>query len=209
VTAPGPTPSQAPAQPGLPVLEDRRPGPGRLVGFILLFLAVAAGLAVFSAFPWAATPPSVALLKVALKHVSAPAEAGAALSREELERLPRHMRPQGGQSGASGTRRDTIVRVTLDGRPLLEKTYRPSGLRHDGPTFVYEELTVPLGRHVLDAALVETGTVPAEASGTPRPERRIVVDMEVRPGQVFLLELSNRQALTLRQGERSLVTEPR
>jgi hypothetical protein len=33
--------------------------------------------------------------------------------------------------------------------------------------------------------------------------------MEVRPGQVFLLELSNRQALTLRQGERSLVTEPR
>ena len=68
------------------MLEDRRPGPGRLAGFILLFLAVASGLAVFSAFPWAATPPGVALLKVALKHVAAPTETGATLSREELEK---------------------------------------------------------------------------------------------------------------------------
>jgi hypothetical protein len=189
-----------PDAPVLPVLADRRPGPGRLAGFILLFVAVAAGLAVFSAFPWAATPPDVAMLKVAFKHVSASAEAGAALSREELEKLPRHMRPEGGQSGASGTRRDTIVRVTLDGRPLLERTYRPSGLRHDGPTFVYEELSVPLGRHVLEAALVEAGGAPAKSDATSSPERRIVAAVEVEPGQVLLLELSSQQELALRWG---------
>jgi hypothetical protein len=197
----------------LPVLESHRPGPGRLAGFVLLLLAVAAGLAAFSAYPWAASPPGVALLKVAFKHVSAPEERGAALSHEELEKLPRHMRPQGDQTGASGRRRDTTVRVALDGRPLFERTYRPGGLRHDGPTFVYEELTLPLGRHVLDAALVEMSASEEEeeeeAHATSRRERRIVVDVEVRPGQVFLLELSNGHALTLRQGERSLVTEPR
>lgn len=179
-----------------PVLEDRRPGPGRLAGFILLFLAVASGLAAFSAFPWAATPPGVALLKVAFKRVSAPAVAGAALSREELEKLPRHMRPQGGQSGTSGARRDTIVRVTLDGRPILERTYRPSGLRHDGPTFVYEELSVPLGRHVLEAALVEVGEPPGDGDATHR--RRLTADVEVRARQVLLLELSPERTLTLR-----------
>ena len=67
---------------------------------LMVALSVAAGLAVFSAFPWAATPPGAALLKVALKHVAAPMETGTALSQEELEKLPRHMRPPGGQAGA-------------------------------------------------------------------------------------------------------------
>ena len=201
MTATGPLASPAePAAPVVPVLADRRPGPGRLAGFVLLFLAVAAGLAVFSAFPWAATPPGVAMLKVAFKYVSASAESGAALSREELEKLPRHMRPQGGQSGGTGARRDTTLRVTLDGRPVLEKTYRPSGLRHDGPTFVYEELSVPLGRHVIEAALVEALGAPAKGVATSSPERRIVAEAEIESGQVLLLELSTQQELTLRWG---------
>jgi hypothetical protein len=189
-------------EPADPVLENRRPGPYRLVGFVLLFLAVATGLAVFSAYPWAATPPGTALLKVAFKYVAAPAGAGVTLSREELEKLPRHMRPQGGQSSTSGTRRDTTVRVTLDGRLLLQKTYRPGGLRHDGPTFVYEELTVPLGTHFLDATLVEAGAGTAGSEVSPRG-RRIAVEVKVDPGQVFLLELSDRRELTLRQGKQS------
>ena len=193
-----PTPSASPP-PAAPVLEDRRPGPGRFVGFILLFLMVAAGLAVFSAFPWVATPSDVALLKVAFKHVAAPVETSATLSREQLEKLPRHMRPPSGQTGASGTRRDTTVRVTLDGRAILEKTYRPSGLRHDGPTFVYEELTVPLGRHALKATLAErgeSGDDDAHAEGAHR--RRLSADVDAKSRQVLLLELSDRRELTLR-----------
>lgn len=178
------------------MLEDRRPRPGRLAGFVVLFMAVAAGLAIFSSFPWAATPPGAAMLKVAFKHVSTSAEMGAVLSREELEKLPRHMRPQGGQSGASGTRRDTTLRVTLDGRPILGRTYRPGGLRHDGPTFVYEELLLPLGRHVLEAALVEVGEPPGDGGTTHR--RRLTADVEVRARQVLLLELSPERTLTLR-----------
>jgi hypothetical protein len=183
------------------VLEDRRPGPGRRAGFALLFLAVATGLAVFSAFPWAATPPGVALLKVALKHVAAPMETGAALSREELEKLPRHMRPLGGQAGASGPRRDTTVRVAVDGRLVLDRTYRPSGLRGDGPTFVYEEIALVPGLSRFEATMDEAGVSRADA--TARPGRRIVAEMKVEPGQVLLLELSSQQELILRQGGRS------
>jgi hypothetical protein len=200
VTAPDlPASSSRPDGLGLPVLENRRPGPGRLAGFVLLFLAAASGLAVFSAFPWAATPPGVALLKVAFKHVSGLAQTGAALSREELEKLPRHMRPEGGQQGESRGRRDTTVRVTLDGGPVLDKTYRPSGLRGDGPTFVYEELDLPPGRHRLEATLGEAGG-PARGDGRSPPERRLVAEVEVLPGQVLLLELSSQQELALRGG---------
>ena len=201
MTAQDASPSPAPELP-YPMLEDRRPGPGRLVGFVLLFLAVATGLAAFSAYPWAASPPGAALVKVALKHVAAPAGTETALSREELEKLPRHMRPPSGQSGTSGTRRDTKVRVAIDGQPLLEKTYRPSGLRHDGPTFVYEELTLSPGTHVLDATLLEAGAATTEPEA-PQHGRRITVEVKVESGQVFLLELSDQRELVLRQGARS------
>jgi hypothetical protein len=181
-----------------PLLEDRRPGPGRLAGFVGLLLTVASGLAVFSAFPWAASPPGAAVLKVAFKHVAARADAAAVLSREELEKLPRHMRPQGGEGVGTGPRRDTVLRVMLDGRPLLDRSYRPSGLRHDGPTFVYEELPLSPGRYRLEATLAESSRPPARGGAAPAVERRITADVEVRPEQVLLLELSTERELIVR-----------
>ena len=109
-----------PPGPSAPVadLEDRRPGPRQLAGFVALFLAVAAGLAAFSAWPWTASPAGAALLKVAFKHVATHAVEGTALSHEALEKLPKHMRPQSGEAVRSERRRDTVVQVTLDGRRL-------------------------------------------------------------------------------------------
>jgi hypothetical protein len=200
VTAPeSPVPAIASGGAGAPLLEHRRPGAGRLGGFVLLLLTVSAGLAVFSAFPWVATPPGVALLKVALKHVATANDPGVTLSHEELEKLPRHMRPQGGVTGAGGPRRDTTVRVTLDGRAVLERTYRPTGLRGDGPTFVYEEVALRPGRYHLEAFLTEAGG-PGTRRDAPSPlERRFEADVDVTPGRVLLLELSGQQELILRR----------
>jgi hypothetical protein len=169
------------------------------VGFVGLLLGVAVGLAVFSAYPWVATPPDAALLKVSVKHVAAPVAAGAALSHEELEKLPRHMRPVGGQGGESRGRRDTTVRVTLDGRPVLERTYPPSGFRRDGPTFVYEEVVLVPGRHRLEATLAEAGEAPKRGAAAAPLERRLEADVDVASRQVLLLELSSQRELTLRR----------
>lgn len=203
MTAAGPpAPPVRPGMPGRAVLADRRPGPWRLAGFVLLLLGAAAGLAVFSAFPWVASPPEAAVLKIAFKHVAAPAEAGRTLSREELERLPRHMRPETGQGARSRSRRDTTLRVAVDGRAVLERTYRPSGLRGDGPTFVYEELALSPGPHRLEATLTEGGPIRAGGDGAAPPERRIMAAVEVREGEVLLLELASGRELTLRGGRR-------
>lgn len=192
-----------------PVLPERRRSPARLVGFGLLLAGVAVGLAAFSAAPWRAYPPDAALLQVAFKHVAAFSEAGGGVvSEAELARLPRHMRPQSGQRVRTGTRRDTRVRITLDGRVLLDRVYRPSGVRHDGPTYAYQELPLPLGRHRLvvtvrdavrgtDESVVDDAGDDAGGAATAgrwRLERAI----DIEAGRVLLVELSDDAGLTVR-----------
>ena len=180
-----------------PLLPPARPSPLRLAGFAVLLTGVSLALAVFSAFPWMASPPDLAVVRVAFRHVASFAEEGGReLSREELEKLPRHMRPQSAERAHTGTRRDTIVRVTLGERVLLLKTYRPSGLRHDGPTFGYEEVAVPTGRHRLEVGLADAGREAEE--GERHGRWHVAREVDVRPGQAVLIEFSEDTGLTIR-----------
>jgi len=70
-----------------PVFEPRRPPLARLAGFALLLTAVSWGLGAFAAFPWAASDPRSALVRVALKHVDSFEHEAAARSKEEIEKL--------------------------------------------------------------------------------------------------------------------------
>jgi hypothetical protein len=165
------------------MLEERRPSPARLAGFTALLLGVAWGLGAFAALPWQASPPDAALVKVAIKRVAAFEAAGRPLSADELAALPRHMRPASGMSAPSGRRRDTRLAVALDGRSVLDRTYRPGGWRHDGPTHAYAEQPVPPGRHVVEATL---------------DEWHLRQELEIAPGRVVRLEFSEELGLTLR-----------
>jgi hypothetical protein len=104
----------------------------------------------------------------------------------------------------TGTRRDTLVQVTLGERVLLAKSYRPSGLRHDGPTFGYEEVAVPPGRHRLAARLADAGRKPedAEEDEAEEEEQRgpwdVARALDIRPGQAVLIEFSEDSGLTIR-----------
>jgi hypothetical protein len=173
-----------------PILEERRPSPARLAGFVALLLGVAWGLGAFAAFPWQASPPDAALLKVAIKRVADFEEAARPLSAEELAALPRHMRPVSGASVPTGRRRDTRLSVVLDGRPVLDRTYRPGGWRHDGPTLAYAELPLSPGRHRLEAILRDAGEAGAAA--------RLDAELDVQPWHVLRLELSPDGAITVR-----------
>jgi hypothetical protein len=185
-----------------PFLPPARRSPLRVAGFAALLTGVSLGLALLSAYPWTASAPDRAVVRIAFRHV-APFEetAGREPSREELERLPRHMRPQGAERGRTGTRRNTQVRVALGERILLTKTYRPSGLRHDGPTFGYEEVAVPPGRHRLEARLADAGGNAEEeeaGSGERAGQWRVARDLDIRPGQAVLIEFSEDAGLTIR-----------
>jgi hypothetical protein len=179
-----------------PVLESRRPSAGRLTGFALLLTAVSWGLGAFAAWPWAATDPGAAVIRVAFKHVAAFEHEAAALSKEELEKLPRHMRPQSPEASRTGRRVNTVLRVELDGRLVLERHYSPGGFRHDGPTFGYEEIPVAPGAHRLEAVLSDAQAERAESQGRRRWE--VTQQVEIARGQALLVEFSEESGLRIR-----------
>jgi hypothetical protein len=180
-----------------PILESRRPSSGRLIGFVLLLAAVSWGLGAFAAWPWTGSDPRSAMIRVAFKHVAAfEHEAAAAPSKEEIEKLPRHMRPQSPERSRTGRRVETVLSVALDGRLALEKHYSPGGFRHDGPTFGYEEIPVPPGRHRLEAVLADKRSEQVEDKVRRRWE--IAQELEIGAGQALLLEFSEDSGLRLR-----------
>lgn len=198
-------PGSAPAVGGragaAPAIEARRPGPARLAGFAALLAVAAGALAVLSAAPWQATPSDAAALRIAFKHV-ARLEAGPAggPAPAELAKLPRHMRPQGPAAVPRGSRVDTTLRVTVDERLVLERRYRPGGLRRDGPTFGYEELRLAPGRRRIEVLLVDgdpAAHVPAGETGDAGPWR-LVREVDVAPGRVLLVELVEGRGLEAR-----------
>jgi hypothetical protein len=179
----------------MPVFESRRPPIARLVGFSVLLIAVSWGLGAFAAFPWTASDPQSAVVRVALKHVASFEHEVAEKSKEELDKLPRHMRPQSQERSRTGRRVQSVLTVTVDGQPILRKSFAPGGLRGDGPTFAYEEVPVTPGRHRLEVTLAD-GHADRDAL-TPR-RWTLEQDLEVRAGQAPLIEFSEDAGLRLR-----------
>lgn len=175
------------------VIESRRPTAGRVAGCVALLALVSWALGAFAAFPLPLSGQDAALLKIAFKHVAAFERQEPGRSPEEIEKLPRHMRPQNPERSRTGKRLDTLLSVELDGRRLVEKAYRPGGLRHDGPTFAYEELAVPPGRHRLEVALAD-----GSREGESRRLWRLEEEIEIRPRQVLLVEFSDGTGLSVR-----------
>ena len=178
-----------------PMIEDRRPRRGRLLGFALLLSAVAWGLGAFAAYPWAASDRGAAMIRVAFKHVAAFEHEAQARSKEELEKLPRHMRPTSPDRARTGRRVDTLLRVELDGRVLLARHYSPGGLRHDGPTFAYEELPVRPGRYRLRVTLADEV---ADQPGAPPRRWQLDEEVVVARGQALLVEYAEDAGLIRR-----------
>jgi hypothetical protein len=179
-----------------PVFESRRPSPSRLIGFAVLLATVSWGLGAFAAWPWTGSDPRSAVIRVAFQHVAAFEHEAATPSKEEIEKLPRHMRPQNLERSQTGRRVDTMLRVALDGRVVLEKRYSPGGFRHDGPTFGYEEVVVQPGGHRLEAVLADAQAERADVQGRRRWE--MSQQVEIGAGRALLLEFSEDSGLQLR-----------
>jgi coenzyme F420-reducing hydrogenase delta subunit/ferredoxin len=96
----------------------------------------------------------MSLIKFTFKHASKHEEKQRELTAEEAEKKLKHMRRSNSpfakvRKVGKRERLPVYVEVELDDKKILSKTYYPTGLRDDGPTFAYEEMLVPPGVHYI------------------------------------------------------------
>lgn len=113
-------------------------------------LFVACLIALGSDLPYATETPENSSLVVSFRHPGQVSEVVKTLSKEELEDTPVHMR----QAELRERRRMPVrIRVKVDGKTVLEKSFSPKGVWGDGPSVAVESITVPQGNHRVEIAV--------------------------------------------------------
>lgn len=123
----------------------------RFAAQLALYVPLMAILAYFSTEPrFSVVAPDEALLRVSFIHTTQLKEACRERSAEELAKLAPNMRAA---LDCPRERSPLLVELELDGRVVLSREVRPSGLRRDGNAVVYQRMALPAGRHRIVARL--------------------------------------------------------
>lgn len=134
-------------------------------------------IALLSSFTYHYDSDTVSMLRVSFRHPGQIMEGCRELTPEEKERLPKHMRAD---KICSRERSPVRLVLTLSGKTLLDKSYRPGGFKHDWPSVAFEELKVDPGTYRLVAELYDS----KDESSFYRFER----DLQFLPGRVVTLD---------------------
>jgi hypothetical protein len=150
----------------------------------VLYGAFAVCVGLFSAWPpYRQLDSQQALLRLSLLHPGAPLHDCRQRSAEELAKLPAHMRVA---QDCPRERSPVHVRVTLDGRMVIDETFAPGGLARDGAAAGYRRLVIPAGMHRIGVA-VNDDARRADVFQTAQQMLQIV------PGQVVLIDFDPRR----------------
>lgn len=167
------------------VVLPEKPAPGRalqIAAGCLLALLLGAATAAISDLPyWTPHDPQPELV-VSINHKGELAEARKLTAEELAKRLP-HMR---NQASASRERVPVRLRITLDGRVAHDESYRPKGLKSDGPSVAVAQLGASPGVH---AVLVQIADGPDTNLWTKEWTQQ--VDFEPRRRRVILFDTRN------------------
>lgn len=122
----------------------------RWAALAALAVAFTLPLAWASRVPYAPPAPAGPELVVSFRHAGSNQERCRDVPPEENAQLPPHMRrPRICERGRAPVR----LRVEVDGRPTLERSYAAKGLRGDGPSLAMETLRLEPGEHEISVSL--------------------------------------------------------
>jgi hypothetical protein len=111
------------------------------------------GIAAGSRWTYASPAPAGSELVVTFKHPGQVSERSRAVSKEELEKTPVHMR----RAVIHDRERAPVrMRVLVDGRAVIDRVYQPKGLWRDGNSVAVEAIAVPPGAHAVEVAIGDT-----------------------------------------------------
>lgn len=149
----------------------------------LVLLALVLGLALSLERPATAAATDQGAIRVVLHDVGQYTTASAQLSPDMQAKLPPGVTPQ---QLLGGERFPVHLRVEVDGDLLLEREYRPGGLRREGAVYGVETLRLPPGRHQVNLQVMDDGQ-------TWRPAFSEAVDVEA--GRVRILKYDEERSV--------------
>ncbi|MEZ4862500.1 MAG: hydrogenase iron-sulfur subunit [Caldilineaceae bacterium] len=123
-----------------------------VVGFVLLLALFGASL--FLELPARASLPAAAQIRLVLNHSGKLMAAASNLSPEVLAKLPPNVDPA---QVLGGERFPVELQLLVDGQVVLERSYRPRGLRREGSVYGLESWWVQPGEHHLEIKLMDDG----------------------------------------------------
>lgn len=121
----------------------------------LVVLALAFGVSLAAERPATATPSEQGVVRVVLVHPGKFKAPSSNLSPEVRAKLPASVSPE---QVLGGERFPVRLRVEIDGRPVLERVYRPGGLRREGQVYGLESWPLPPGKHQVHLWLMDDET---------------------------------------------------
>ncbi|MCZ7572883.1 MAG: hydrogenase iron-sulfur subunit [Ardenticatenaceae bacterium] len=149
----------------------------------LILLALVLGLALSLERPATAGSATEGAIRVVLHDVGQYAASSAQLSPEMQAKLPPGVTSQ---QLLGGERFPVNLRIEIDGDRVLERGYRPSGLRKEGAVYGVETVRLAPGRHQVTLQIMDDGATwhPAFSDS-----------LDVGAGQVRILKYDEEQAL--------------
>jgi F420-non-reducing hydrogenase iron-sulfur subunit len=146
----------------------------------VLLAGVFAGIVgVASNLGYASPQSPRSVLAVSFKHPGQMSENCEEMSEEELADVPVHMRKA---RKCERARSPVRLRVHVDGQPVVESSFAPSGLWSDGPSVAIERVPVELGEHTVR---VEIGDGPDPGEWSFADERTLEFTREHRRVVLF------------------------
>jgi len=164
--------------------------PVRLLLQVLAYGLFALLLGYFSTRPvYNALPPGLAVITLSFNHAGQHAEECRLHTQEELSKLAPNMRRP---MICSRERVPVHVRMVLDGKTILDRSYPPTGLAGDGASVIYQKVTVPAGDHHIviqmrDNRALEGIDYQKEANIVLHEDQNLVIDFQEKQNGFVLL----------------------
>ena len=121
------------------------------------------------------------MLMFSFKHSGKNISEGAPLTKEELAKLPPHMRVRAPKS----TKRFPVyTEVEIDGKRVVSKSYNPGGLKSEGSSYAYEKIITTPGLHKITIRMSDTNS-------KEKFDYRYDQEIEFKPGRQICLDYSD------------------
>jgi len=157
----------------------------RLVAGSVVLLAFMAAVSVFSAWPaYRYLEPDEAVVKLSLRHAGVRLGECRTRSEAEMADLPPNMRAA---EECPRERSPLLLRLELDGRPLIDATLAPRGLHGDGRAAFYRRLKVPAGSFRVAVKMSDD----VRSEGFPYQIER---NVELEPGDVLVIDFDSQSS---------------